>query len=239
MPSKNDKEKRLSGKEMVNAVLHEIRNPLSTIKMNLELIKGDMKDFLTPREKVNFKRAEIAIREIERINNFLNDFNRFTFLKKVEKRQTDINAVLKDIADSLEFVANNRGITILRDFDLDIPKLQCDSNLLKLAIYNIVLNAIQASGVGGSIVILSKKEDGVVVIKISDTGMGIDEKNYDKIFGPFFTTKSNGSGLGLAIAKRIIDLHNGKISFESKLHKGTTFIIRLVNNESLKIKDGG
>ncbi len=232
MVNKNRKEKRFGVKEMVNAALHEIRNPLSTIKMNLELIRGDMKDFLTPREKVNFKRAEIAIKEIERINNFLNDFNRFVFLRKLEKKEIDVNAVLKDVADSLEFMANSKGITILRDFDLTIPKLSCDSNLLKLAIYNIVINAIQATAVGGSIVISSKVESDEVVIKISDTGMGISEEHYERIFEPFFTTKSNGTGLGLAIAKRVISLHKGKICFESSVNKGTTFVIKLrIKNE--------
>lgn len=231
MGNKN-KRSRLSIKELVNSVLHEIRNPLSTIKMNLELIREDMKDCLTPRERVNFKRAEVAIKEVDRMSNFLDDFNHFAFLRKIKKETMDINMILKDVVDSLEFLASSNDITLVRDFDLTIPKLQCDSNLLKLAVYNIVLNAIHASGRGQSVVILSKNEKDKVVIKISDSGVGIDEKNYCRIFEPFFTTKPNGTGLGLAIAHHVISLHKGTIGFESKLGKGTTFIIELkINNE--------
>lgn len=226
------KERRLSSKEMINAVLHELRNPLSTIKMNLELIKDDMKDCLTPREKVNFKRADVAIKEIERMNNFLNDFSRYAFLKRLHKKPGNINNILKDVADSLEFVANNRGVTILREFDTNISEIECDSDMLKLAIYNIVLNAIQASRNGQTVIVLSKKENDKVVIKVCDNGIGIEQKNFSRIFEPFFTTKSNGTGLGLAIARRIIELHNGKITFESTVGKGTTFVIVLNINDT-------
>lgn len=226
------KERRLSSKEMINAVLHELRNPLSTIKMNLELIKDDMKDCLTPREKVNFKRADVAIKEIERMNNFLNDFSRYAFLKRLHKKPGNINNILKDVADSLEFVANNRGVTILREFDTNISEMECDSDMLKLAIYNIVLNAIQASRNGQTVIVLSKKENDKVVIKVCDNGIGIEQKNFSRIFEPFFTTKSNGTGLGLAIARRIIELHNGKITFESTVGKGTTFVIVLNINDT-------
>lgn len=226
------KERRLSSKEMINAVLHELRNPLSTIKMNLELIKDDMKDCLTPREKVNFKRADVAIKEIERMNNFLNDFSRYAFLKRLHKKPGNINNILKDVADSLEFVANNRGVTILREFDTNISEIECDSDMLKLAIYNIVLNAIQASRNGQTVIVLSKKENDKIVIKVCDNGIGIEQKNFSRIFEPFFTTKSNGTGLGLAIARRIIELHNGKITFESTVGKGTTFVIVLNINDT-------
>jgi signal transduction histidine kinase len=218
---------KLKFRELINAIAHEIKNPLSTIKMHLELIKEDMKNGLTPKEKVNFKRAEIAIKEVGRITNILNDFVRFTLLSKLDKKECDINIVLKDIANSLEVLAQDKEITIIRDFDTNLPQIKCDANLLKQAIYNIVLNAIEASGRNKAVIISTKVVEDKIVIKISDNGTGIEEKDHKNIFKPFFTTKQGGTGLGLAIAKRIVELHTGKISFESTPGKGTTFILEV------------
>ncbi len=222
---------KLKLKELINTVIHEIKNPLSTIKMNLELIKNDMKDCLTPREKVNFRRSEIAIKEVERINALMDDFIRFTFLNKIEKKDTNINLILKDVADSLEIMANEKNVIIIRDFSINLPNVKCDSNLLKIALYNILLNALQAVNRDQTIIISSKYSDHNVTIKIADTGIGIEEKNKSFIFKPFFTTKPIGTGLGLAIAKRIIELHKGKINFESQVGKGTTFTIEISNEK--------
>ncbi len=218
---------RLKLKELVSTVIHEIKNPLSTIKMNLELIKNDMQDCLTPREKANFIRSNIAIKEVERINSIMDDFLRFTFLNKLEKKDANINLILKDVADSLEVMANEKNIIIIRDFNIDIPMVKCDAELLKRAFYNILLNAVQASNRNQTVIISTRFSSPNVIIKISDTGIGIDEKNKPFIFKPFFTTKPTGTGLGLAIAKKIIELHKGKINFESQLGKGTTFSIEL------------
>ncbi|MFN7181848.1 MAG: sensor histidine kinase [Planctomycetota bacterium] len=220
---------KLKFKELINAVIHEIKNPLSTIKMNLELIKEDMKDCLTPREKVNYRRSEIAIKEVERISSLMDDFLRFTLLNKLEKKETDINLILKDVADSLEIVAREKNIIIIRDFNVDIPRINCDGELLKRAIYNILLNAIQASYRNQTVVVSSRYSGNHIIIKITDSGIGVDENMKSFIFKPFFTTKPSGTGLGLSIAKRIIELHNGKIDFESLPGKGTTFTIEMAN----------
>jgi two-component system sensor histidine kinase HydH len=225
--SVKSRERKISLKELVNSLAHEIKNPLSTIKLNLELIRNDMKDGLTPQQKVNFKRADIAIKEVERIATILNDFIRFFLLKKVEKKEVDVNLLLKDVTDSLEYIAKEKNIVIIRDFDLSIAKVSCDPNLMKQVFYNVILNAIQSSGRNQSIVVSSKEDENYVVVKVIDNGIGIERENYDKVFMPFFTTKSYGSGLGLSFAKRVIQLHDGNIYFESEVGKGTTFVIEL------------
>ncbi len=119
------------------------------------------------------------------------------------------------------------GISIHKSYEAEIPPFDFDDELLERVFYNLILNAAQASPAGGSVTVKSRAAGKAVEVDVIDRGSGIDPKNMDSIFNPFFTTKPSGVGLGLAIVAKIIDEHGGKIVVESDPGKGTIFRVRL------------
>ena len=122
-----------------------------------------------------------------------------------------------------------QGINVRREYEDGLPAIKCDEEQLREAFFNIILNSIQAMPGSGDLTLYCRKHNNNLEIKISDTGGGISEEIKDKIFEPLFTTKRGvwGIGLGLPISRRIIERHNGEISFTSKRGEGTTFRIRI------------
>jgi signal transduction histidine kinase len=118
-------------------------------------------------------------------------------------------------------------VTIYKNYSPDIPPFPLDGQLMERVLYNLVLNAAQASPPNGSITVKTRESDGTVEITVIDRGSGIDPKHMENIFNPFYTTKSAGVGLGLAIVSKIVDEHGGKITVESKPGEGSVFRVYL------------
>jgi signal transduction histidine kinase len=109
----------------------------------------------------------------------------------------------------------------------DVPKLKVEPSLIKRVFMNLILNAVQAMPSGGQLNIKIFRKDNEIFINFEDTGIGIPEENKPRIFQPLFTTKSKGQGFGLAVVQRLVEAHNGEISFESAVGKGSTFTVKL------------
>jgi two-component system NtrC family sensor kinase len=122
------------------------------------------------------------------------------------------------------------GIAIYRNYAPEIPPFSFDAELMERVIYNLALNAAQASPAGGAVTVKTRAADGVAEIAVIDRGAGIDRKHMETIFNPFFTTKPQGVGLGLAIVAKIVDEHGGKIAVESEPGKGSVFRVLLPMN---------
>lgn len=210
---------------MAATFAHEIRNPLTSIKTFVQLFPEKHSD-------AEFRNtfSKVVISDIERIDGLIGDFLNFSE-KRALARIDNLDITLL-VDDALEYVKNrvkleNKKINVEKFYKNVKITIQGDSKQLKQAFINIIRNGCQAMGNNGVLSVNITCNNKKVDISITDTGQGIPPQDIDKIFDPFYTTKTFGVGLGLAISKGIIEEHGGKIMVESELLKGTTFTISL------------
>ena len=207
---------------ITGGVAHEVKNPLNAILMHVELAK--MK--LARGDHDLEPQMEIITNEIVRLDRVVKTFLDFT--RPVELNLTDapLEAFVNDIVDLARPLAETSKIEVTLQQQTDGVAIGADVDLLKQAILNIVVNAIEAMPDGGALRFQSSVRGDEAEIRISDTGPGIPTDLKDKIFALYFTTKEKGSGIGLAMAFRVVQLHDGTINFTSEPGKGTTFVLR-------------
>ncbi|MFI5322245.1 MAG: nitrogen regulation protein NR(II) [Thermodesulfobacteriota bacterium] len=213
--------------QLAAGLAHELRNPLSAISGAVEILGGDVK----PTEE-NLRLVRMASQEVERLNLLVEDFLILTMPIKKLTSLVDIGRIISDTIESFTKTIRRGNIEIENQVEKGIY-VQADSYRLKQAMWNLLLNSVDAMPIGGLIVVKSKTEDGNVVIEISDEGKGIDENFISRIFDPFFTTKEVGTGLGLAIVQKVIESYNGKINVMSSRENGATFVITLPRFEEM------
>lgn len=205
--------------ELAAGMAHELRNPLGSIKGTAEILQGDYR----PGDK-KYEFISIMIREVERLNKVVEDFLRFARPLPLQTTDVDLGEEISSVIHLVKGQAAGIDIELL---PFSIPRVRADREKLVQVFLNIILNAIQAMPGRGRLTISADKVDNYIDVSFGDTGAGIPEEGREKLFKPFFTTKSTGTGLGLAISNRIVEAHGGKITFESELGKGTTFKVRL------------
>jgi signal transduction histidine kinase len=220
---------------LAGGLAHELRNPLSTMMINLQLLAEDLEDRRTDPETMR-RRALLKVhtlrREAERLQSLFDKFLGLTGAYHLQRTETDINAVVAALAKFIEPQTRRNGIDIRLALTRDPLVFSADPNLLRQALLNIVINAQQAMPSGGVLTIATAWQGDDAVIAISDTGVGIAAEDCERVFQPFFSTKAEGNGLGLSITRRIIREHGGSLSFESEPGAGTTFTIRLPRRPS-------
>jgi PAS domain S-box-containing protein len=212
---------------MAAGMAHEIKNPLSSMKIFSHLLPKKIDD-----QEFRRKLQEILPREIDRIDRIVESLLGFARATAPTFEKAKIEDILEETLKDYEDQAKNAGVVISKDYAL-LPEIEVDRRQISQVFSNLILNALQAMPEGGKLhlsTFAGKKIDDTVQevkVKISDTGHGIPEDMIKKMFDPFFTTKYGGTGLGLTIAHSIIDGHKGFIEVESKVGKGTTFVITL------------
>ncbi len=203
-------------------IAHEIRNPLTGIKMIVQLQMSDLPPGDPRREPV-----EIIQREIDRLERII--VNLLDFARPSKPKAVPVN--LAEVLDACLLLLHNQtkkaGIRLEREFPADLPTLVGDPDQLKQVFLNILTNAIQASQAGGLLRVRLEPRAGWVAAAIQDTGVGIPPERLRAIFDPFMTTKEEGTGLGLPLAQRIVDEHGGRIEVDSVLGSGSTFTVVL------------
>jgi PAS domain S-box-containing protein len=215
------KRERLAGLgELAAIVAHEVRNPLGVIynaSSSLKHLVEGSRDGLTL--------VQIVREECERLNQMVGDLLDFARPRQLSMQPEDMSRVLGEVTEALGTVPNVRFEVAIDD---DLPMLVVDRRLMRQALVNVALNAVQAMPRGGLLRLraFAPKGEGVVVLEVADEGPGIPEATLPRIFEPFFTTKATGAGLGLAVVKRIVEDHGGVVSVAST-DKGTTFSFRL------------
>ncbi len=209
---------RISG-----GVAHEVKNPLNAILMHVELAR--MK--LARADTDVAPQMEIISREILRLDRVVKTFLDFTRPMELHPVEVPLDTFVREIVDLAAPQAQAVGIRVSVGAETDAANIRVDQDLMKQAILNVVVNAIQAMPHGGELRIECVVRDEDAEIRISDTGAGIPPQLRDKIFRLYYTTKPEGSGIGLAMTFRIVQLHEGAIDFSSEPGKGTTFIVRL------------
>ena len=208
------------------AMAHEIRNPLTSIKLNIQ--KVSKSECLGRLETEQLEIAERGIRQVEKIVKEILDYARAPSLKK----DTFLLPHLLD--DALRFAEGEleeKNVQVVREYAADLPSIEVDGDKLRQVFLNILLNSVEAVPTGGRIVVRTSRREGapdpLAAIEIEDNGVGIEPNDMQAIFEPFFTTKSLGTGLGLANARKVVELHQGKIEIESTRSVGTKISVSL------------
>jgi PAS domain S-box-containing protein len=217
--------------KLSSGIAHELRNPLAGIKTTAQALSEEMSKDDSRREYLNR-----ITKEIDRLNELLKTFFSFAKPQKLNLIDCSVKDVINEIIPFLFKEIADQGVRFVETYHPQLPKIKVDKNQMYQVFLNLFLNAIQAMPNGGELKIevtptVSYSQDGpsqrFIKIMISDTGKGIPPSIISRIFDPFFTTKPKGIGLGLSITYQIIKKHGGSIKVESKLEKGTSFIINL------------
>ncbi|HIE30229.1 TPA: sensor histidine kinase [Candidatus Poribacteria bacterium] len=207
---------------MAAAFAHDIRNPLSSIKMMVQLLRKRVQ----PGEE-NQKYIRSITEEIDRLNDIVKNIMDFARPMKLNLQKDDINSVLLEVLNFMEAKLIHHKITLVKNLSKDLPLIMLDADKLKQVFMNVIFNAIQSMSSGGELTIATKQRGSTILVEISDTGVGIPPENLSRLFEPFFTTKAEGTGLGLTNARQILQQHGGDIEVQSKVGVGTTVIISL------------
>ncbi len=220
---------------MTSGLAHEIKNPLSTIALHAQLLREDVLDSAMKddeRERVS-RRVDSLAQECTRLKDILEDFLRFAGRVKLDPHQLDLRDVVLDLADFFEPQCRQAGVLLRKDLAPAPVMARVDSGLLKQALLNLALNAVQAmkdpspgAAPGELILRLESGPDGVI-IHVIDTGPGIAPERRAEVFQPYVTSKPGGSGLGLAVARRIVEEHGGRIELHSEPGRGSDFAVHL------------
>lgn len=237
LEKKNQQTQRFAGLgALVAGMVHEIKNPLVSIQTFAELLPEKYDD-----PEFRHKFSCIVLKEIERINQLIMELMRCTRNPRPIFSEVEVKVLVEEIAALLSHQLNAQRVRLCRSYSRDLPSLKADKNQLKQALLNICLNGMQAMPGGGKLWVealspaaqeKSLKIPGPavaerrVIIRIRDTGTGIDSRQKERIFEPFFTTKGEGMGIGLNISRRIIAAHGGSLHFQSG-RWGTVFEICL------------
>jgi len=231
---KLEKERRLAYVGTIAAgMAHEIRNPLSSVKMNIQMIEDRLSEFGEKESDYLVNKVSRIHSETVRLEESVNNFLMFARPKPLERVWANLNEAIDHIVDFLEPACASNGVRIVRDYSGDLPQVYIDPDQFGQAIENIVRNAHQAIGKDGSIEIYTGRHERHVEIRISDDGPGVPADVREKMFEIFFTTKEGGTGLGLTIVKQIVEAHGGTVTFDTIPGRGTTFTIRLPIDEEL------
>jgi signal transduction histidine kinase len=217
---------------IASGIAHEIRNPLSTLRMNLQLLREDWADPITEREQRGRRRIDVLLRETERLESVVSDFVRFASGHAPRLEPTDLNGLAGELLDFLAPQAERARIRLRREFAPDLPRVEVDPNLMRQAVLNLLVNAQQAMPHGGEITVRTESNGEYVRLQVRDNGPGIPLEHRDKIFNLYFSTKPGGTGLGLPMVKKIVEEHQGTVEVESRPGQGAAFTLCLKKSAS-------
>lgn len=226
-------QRELAWKQMARQVAHEIKNPLTPMRLGIQHLTRSWETQAPNLAKMFPKVMKTLLSQIDSLVNIANSFSQFARMPEPVKAQLSLNEIMNNVAD---LYSQTEGV----NFDIKIPKeefpIYADKDQLSRALGNIIKNGIQAMDMdeGGDMRINMKTNGGTAYIEIADTGRGMSEEIKKRVFEPNFSTKTSGMGLGLAIVRRIIETSGGDITFQSEEGVGTTFFIELPSAESTK-----
>ena len=218
---------RLAGIGKIAAqITHEVRNPLSSIGLNAELLEEELGQLAASAEALKLARA--IVKEVERLGEITEEYLNFARLPRPKLEGEDLNDLVSSLLGFMNGELTARGIQVASALAANLPAVPLDENQMRQALLNLMRNAAEAMATGGQLSVETGRDAGDwVCVRIRDTGEGIPEENRAKIFDPFFSTKRSGTGLGLSLTQQIVAEHGGSIDVDSAVGKGTTFTVRL------------
>ena len=211
--------------QIAGGLAHEIKNPLSVIRMNMELVAEDLEEEPSDDARRALTKVNTIHDQCIRLEKLLNDFLKFARLRNLELLSGDLNEQLETVLNLFAMQAQESGIEIVSFLDPKLPSIKMDVETLQAALVNLVKNAIEAMPDGGQLTAITRVTRDGVALDLIDTGCGMNETTAMNMFKTFYTTKIEGSGLGLPMARKAIQAHGGRIAVQSEDGCGTKFMI--------------
>ncbi|MFL6303600.1 MAG: sensor histidine kinase [Candidatus Sulfotelmatobacter sp.] len=212
--------RRLSASgRLTRGVAHEVKNPINAIVLHLQLLQNK----LAQQEPDTRRHVDIIDSEIRRLDRVIQTLVDFTRPRDLHLEEMDLRRLLDDVALLAGPDAEQHGVTIERHMDESPLPVKVDSDLMKQAFLNVVINGVQAMPNGGMLTISAHRDNDVIIVEVQDQGAGIPKELHDKVFELYFTTKTEGSGIGLAQTYQILQWHYGSVDFQSAETTGTIF----------------
>jgi signal transduction histidine kinase len=211
--------------QLAGALAHEIKNPLSVIGMNMELLAEDLAKGQTPTERRALGKVQVVQTQCQRLERLLDDFLRFARVKHLDLHAGSLNEQVARVLELFQPQAAAAGVEITTYLDADLPSIMLDEQILEAALVNLIKNAIESMPEGGQLTVRTRLTRAGVALDLIDTGNGMDQTTAMHMFDAFFSTKEGGSGLGLPTARKGIEAHGGRIDVQSELGRGTQFTI--------------
>lgn len=207
--------------QLAGALAHEIRNPLSVIRMNVDLLAEDHASEDPPDQRRTLDKIRIVQQQCERLQNLLDDFLKFARLRNLELTPGNLNEQIDRVLKMFTPQAQAARVDIVRYLDAELPSILFEEQTLEAALVNLVKNALEAMPDGGRLEVRTRLTRTGVALDLIDTGQGMDNDTLLHMFDAFYSTKYGGSGLGLPTAKKVIEAHHGKIYVQSARDHGT------------------
>ena len=220
--------------ELAGSLAHEIKNPLSVIHMNIDLLSEDLNEIDSPITRRSIQRVNIVRSQCERMEALLRDFLKYARLRDIDLLPGSLNDQIEQVLRAYQAQADADDIDIEKYLDPDLPAILLHSDSLQAALMNLVKNALEAMERGGQLWARTYTTRGGVALDLIDTGSGVDDNTVLHMFEPFYSTKEGGSGLGLPTARRIIEAHGGRITVQSEVNRGTKFVLEFPIPKRLK-----
>jgi signal transduction histidine kinase len=208
-------------------IAHEVRNPISAIELNAEMLEDIVRERNDPEMKEAAGLISAIRDQVTALDALTEEYLAFARFPRPHFEDESINHLVQELAEFIRPLATRQGLTLHVDVDPNVPMLEIDRSLLRLAVLNLVKNGLEALSSGGELTIGSRVEGEGVEISVSDTGPGIPDHVGPRLFEQFFTTKPQGTGLGLSIARQIAEEHGGELRWANRASGGATFTIRL------------
>jgi signal transduction histidine kinase len=210
-------------------LVHEVRNPLSTMNLTLQLMEEEWSGDASPAARRTLERVQSLRREVARLEEILDDFLRYAGLRRLDLGDVDLNRVIEETAAFFAPECARAGVDLAFYPDLRLPLVRLDERLTKQALLNLFLNAVQAmeGRPGSHLIVRTRLEGEEARVDVIDNGTGIPESVRERVWEVYFSLRKGGTGLGLPTARRIVEEHGGTLTFESDPAKGTVFTMRL------------
>lgn len=216
--------------QLAGGLAHEIKNPLSTMAINLALLEEEWSRSAgepTPREQRSLRRVKTLQREVQRLENIVNQFLHYARGGEINRKPTDLAALVRELLEFVEPEDTVQGIRHHVDVAAGLPLAMLDETAIKQAVINLFVNARQAMPGGGELLVRLRREGNWAELSVTDTGIGMTPEQLQHCFDEYYSSKKGGMGLGLSMSRRIVELHGGTISVISEQGRGTSFSIFL------------
>lgn len=217
-------------RELARRLAHELKNPLFPLQLTVENLVRAKSQSAEIFEEIFRESSQTLLAEISNLKAIIGRFSEFSKMPQPQLQQVHVNEIVETVARlfQAQFHAQGReAIHCQLQLTPNLGPIAADPELLHRALSNLVLNAMDAMPKGGELTLRTRRDDGNVVIEVSDTGTGLTPEECERIFTPYYTSKQHGTGLGLAIVQSVVSDHGGRISVQSEPGKGTTFVIEL------------
>ena len=221
-------------RELARRLAHELKNPLFPLQLTVENLVRAREQSPEQFEEVFSESSATLLAEIANLKTIISRFSEFSKMPQPHFQPVDLNAAMQDVARLFKAQMSSgehKSIDCKLELGRDVGPVAADPELLHRALSNLVLNAMDAMPQGGTLTLRTRQDTDRVFAEISDTGTGLTPEECERLFTPYYTSKSHGTGLGLAIVQSVVTDHGGKISVRSQAGGGTTFVIELPRKE--------